>query len=139
MPIPTGKTSTWDRHLSTQNQTFHETLIESHADIIVNHVDAHRQASEARAKDYSRPLPTSINNFLVGEHLGTGEGQNTAELGKQRGRDVEEPAHHFSFHTPTVHDRLHGGANMVAGKLRMDQDISTRGKAEFHGQTDDGH
>lgn len=139
MPIPTGKTSTWDRRLVPETEKFHQELLKKHKGIIKEHLEDHKARTKEREAVYGQPLPTSVNNYLVGHMMGTGEGESRFDLGRQRGRDVEEPAHHFSFHNPTAHDRLHGAANIVAGKIRMDQDISTRGKAEFQGKTDDGH
>lgn len=139
MSIPTGRTSTWDRRLTPETAKFHKTVLEKNRNVMTDHIDSHRRQIEQREAVYGQPLSTSINNYLAGELAGTVEGQSRPDLGRQRGRDTMEPSHHTKFHEPTVHDRLHGAANIVAGKLRADQDISTRGKAEFHGQTEDGH
>lgn len=139
MRVPTGRTSTWDRRLTPETETFHRKVLEKHRGVIKDHLETHRRGMEQRAQVYGQPLSTSINNYLVGEQIGTVEGQARPDQGRQRGRDTMEPSHHDRFHNPTVHDRLHGAANIVAGKLRADQDISTRGQAEFHGQTEDGH
>ena len=121
MKIPTGATSTWDREITAETNAFLQRL-----------------PTDYEARSVEHHGMTSINNFLAGEVAGTGEGP-AYEAGRQRGMDAQEPAHHFDFHEPTTHDRLHGAANIVAGKIRMDQDIETRGQAEYHGQTGDGH
>lgn len=139
MAVPTGRTSTWDRRLTPETEQFHKKILESHRSIISDHIDAHRRGIEQRSQVYGLSLSTSINNYLVGEHVGSVEGQPRPDQGRQRGRDTEEPSHHFGLHEPTIHDRLHGAANIVAGKIRADQDIPTRGRTEFHGQTGDGH
>lgn len=141
MNIPTGRTSTWDRPLSRETDQFHAALMKTgHKETLERHIAHHRAAIEARKGDYSTPdHATSINNFLAGEVSGLGEGASVHAEGRQRGADTQEPAHHFDFHEPTVHDRVHGAANIVAGKVRMDQDIATRGRAEFGGETIDGH
>lgn len=59
------------------------------------------------------------------------------DLGKPRGADPEEPAHRYETHDPTPSDRIKGAKDTIQGKIRMDQDIVSRGKAEFHGQTSD--
>lgn len=123
MPVPTGCTSTWDRRLTKETEMFHQRVAKEYS--LTPTSDAHHSK-------------TSINNYLAGQMTGTGESAAPAE-GRQRGIDVQEPAHHFAFHDPTVKDRVHGAVNVAAGTLRMDQDIATRGKAEFKGQTEDGH
>lgn len=150
MRVPTGATSTWDRRVTPETAAFHARVL---AEPQTKHASPTRGAlgrgdgEEGSTRDneevgrarYDGRGQTSVNNYLLGEFAGTGEGQRQVKLGRQRGRDVEEPAHHFDNHTPTVRDRLHGGLNIVAGKIRMDQDISTRARAEFRGQTIDGH
>lgn len=136
MGCPTGQTSAWDRRLTGELVALHTRLRETYPTRLEDHAGRH---AESWGQGVGTTDCTSVNNFLMGRFVGTGEGERRVDLGRQRGRDTQEPAHHFQFHTPTVRDRVHGAANLVAGKVRMDQDISTRGEAEFHGQTEDGH
>lgn len=140
MRVPTGKTSTWDRRLTGETEEFHAAVLAKYGSTVSDHKDSHRRETLKRAgTGYEQPLPTSVNNYLMGQQAETGEGEARYDLGRQRGKDTQEPAHHFNFHAPNLHDRVHGAINIAAGKVRMDQDISTRGKAEFHGETGDGH
>ncbi|BFZ57984.1 hypothetical protein PYCC9005_005042 [Savitreella phatthalungensis] len=59
------------------------------------------------------------------------------DLGKPRGADPEEPAHRYEVHDPTAKDRIKGATDYLEGKARFDQDIVSKAKAEFRGETSD--